>query len=1441
MSNNAAGRDAGASQPAKGASTSDASSEPSGSRTQTSSSNTDQRPDADSDAKASSAKEELRIYKTISRVHRACNACRKQKARCDGPENPPCRRCRQVGIECIFEKPPKDASSSGSGAPDASGSSDRIRALEAQMSGMQSMISELVASIKANTSAITAPPPQPPSHALSPHTSTASAASPHSSRSHRNDSYHAQRQHHTPLQQHPYAPPPHHRSSHHAISPSTEPLQRYPPDTGATGHPQRPPYAHSSRSFGSNSSIVGASSGSISSMPLQAAPGYPLQQPSFQTAYGHPPTKPEETLRHPPSEPEHFDPSARHSHMWNPGMSAPSAPQSTDAHARRRSVSRPSFDHDDRGRSSQPWQHANLLGSSSSPADAAAATTGASSGWTPTSAPGPPGPHANRRRWTSSDRAGSHSHSIEQNLTPSDGPAAGEDGDNRETDISNDQLSAPIEALRGLADAAAAAAAEESEGHTSNDSSDEKNVGETGRAKGAGEAGATPSLQLVDEGGKRTAFGSQDEDAVDLGGQSPRKKRRRHTSADSPGATAGLGAGPDAKSGAAGSHASAAASANTGANATSTLSPSAANSSGGSGRSGRMEAPGLVTSAPGDLVTLGLVNETDAMRLFETFQKGVPKFISIFHLEDESMSSEEAYHYVRTTSYFLFNVMLAIGAKVECGGKSPSRLYQTCMAQAKRNAKDTMFSPVAGKAAVQAMVLLAAYSENGWLPLGLSIRMAQELGLDRSFQKLMSALPASGYIRHPQPPPPPKHLTFYHNSPQASNYTGSPTDVNSVGGESADGKMGAAAANAAGANAVAAVAAANGNADAAAKRELDELKDLARGSRLWFFLFLFDHQASYGAGRPAMLSKHYVRNCRAFLTLNYPLTVKTDARFISTLELLIIRETHYDAMAPYDQPVDARMLSKMRKVTEELNEWHQYWSSDFESRGYAHDSFFQQSLVLQCASAELYLSCTALRGIRDANDADQMGPEQKELIIQATRAADTCLSISVNSKEYREMLGWAPHYTHVTAAFACVFLIKIARLFPRQVDTYGIFSNAERLASRLAEVPAVKYARVIRILLAQAWKKIADLSPAIGLYAALGAEATRPGAITPAEIKSGGPSDSGISLLYKLLQEYQNGQLEGDNPDGATAAGEASHNADGSTHNASGEPAGGFGARTPGFGDLANSSKWLMTGISSPSVGVAGVFGGVGVAGTGAMSPTKAGALSGLYSHRGSISGVDYTHAGGPTSGNANMDGVGWNSFLAPHTPSANHAGALGSDSANVHHSANQPIQLPLWMQESTGASSADLAFGDSLANEANTSASPSATRSWTTKDHYQSPLPHHNHAGSQYTSPSYTTPQPALAASHAHSGGLGSMVPPHHQHSHRHSNSIGGASGGGVAPSPGTNLQNTSTGAANVHGFTGTNFDSVLSDLGLPLDGLDGLFVDLPINAPTAQSNYSV
>ncbi|GAA6061956.1 hypothetical protein JCM10212_001998 [Sporobolomyces blumeae] len=39
----------------------------------------------------------------IKRSAKACNHCRKGKARCDGFDSYPCRRCRESGVECVFE------------------------------------------------------------------------------------------------------------------------------------------------------------------------------------------------------------------------------------------------------------------------------------------------------------------------------------------------------------------------------------------------------------------------------------------------------------------------------------------------------------------------------------------------------------------------------------------------------------------------------------------------------------------------------------------------------------------------------------------------------------------------------------------------------------------------------------------------------------------------------------------------------------------------------------------------------------------------------------------------------------------------------------------------------------------------------------------------------------------------------------------------------------------------------------------------------------------------------------------------------------------------------------------------------------------------------------------------------------------------------------------
>ncbi|KAI3480607.1 hypothetical protein L1887_57251 [Cichorium endivia] len=897
---------------------------------------------------------------------------------------------------------PRTPRPSTTNTADTGASSDRIRLLEAQMSGMQSMISELVASIKANTNAIAAPP-QPPQQ---------------------------------PQQQQQAATTP----------PLSSCFVRF--RSLAT---LLPSFQH----FESR-----RHRGPSTPRPIHAAPGYPLQQPpNFQTAYGHPPSKKRRPsaatplgISTPFSAGAGPDPATIPTSAINPQSMATSS-------SRRLRPSLGAF----------PWREVRrrfLLSQRSFGCSSSSHLFGV----------GHPLQQCQQldalrwawrgRRWRSIARPTS----------------------------ATTQLSAPIEALRGLADAAAAAAAEESEGHTSNDSSDERTTALTtiprGPGRGAGECGRSVVLQQGDEPAERNAARHEDKSG-EGGGQSPRKKRRRDTNGASPNAAGGASA--------------------------------------------RFRYAGG----------------------------------SVWRHRDNSESVRQ-------------HGQTHVGAS---------------------RGRDTS-----------------------------SIRSR---------------------LRRPSISP------FYHNSPQSSHYTGSPTDVNSVGGESMDGKTGA---NVAGANAVAAVAAANGNADAAAKRELDELKDLARGARLWFFPVLFDHQGVVRCGQAAMLSKHYV---------------------------------------PQLPRVPQPRLSAHRQDGRAL---HQHARAAHHPRD-------------------------ALR------------------------------------------LPW------------------------------------RRTTSRWTRACSPRCAR---ILLAQAWKKIADLSPAIGLYAALVRRSDEARRHYARRDQERWPSDSGISLLYKLLQEYQNGQLEGDEDAARGEGGAQSVHADGA--GAGGE--GASGARTPGFGDLANSSKWLMTGISSPSVGGAAL----GAAGSGAMSPNKA-ATAGLFSHRGSISGFDQ-HVGGST-GNAGNDGLAWSSF-----DRCGHAVCIARwRSIHKRWVVDQCYHAPADPAAAVDAGSTggagDLGAFDTPAGgapEASEVKPTAAARSWGHQDHYQSPVPH----ASQYTSPVYQTPQTALHPN-ARQDAQPMGMQAHHPRPHM------------VPASPAPQLQQ------GLQPSNSTNFDTVLSDLGLPLDGLDGLFGDLPINAPTAQSNYSV
>ena len=80
--------------------------------------------------------------------------------------------------------------------------------------------------------------------------------------------------------------------------------------------------------------------------------------------------------------------------------------------------------------------------------------------------------------------------------------------------------------------------------------------------------------------------------------------------------------------------------------------------------------------------------------------------------------------------------------------------------------------------------------------------------------------------------------------------------------------------------------------------------------------------------------------------------------------------------------------------------------------------------------AKLWLVCVALRGV----SWDKMPFEQRELAFQAKDAASNCLSNLLDSPTYRAALRYAVHDTLVMAAFSGLFLLKMANLFPAELD-----------------------------------------------------------------------------------------------------------------------------------------------------------------------------------------------------------------------------------------------------------------------------------------------------------------------------------------------------------------------------------------------------------------------
>ncbi|KAJ3937484.1 MAG: hypothetical protein NXY57DRAFT_1045364 [Lentinula lateritia] len=386
------------------------------------------------------------------------------------------------------------------------------------------------------------------------------------------------------------------------------------------------------------------------------------------------------------------------------------------------------------------------------------------------------------------------------------------------------------------------------------------------------------------------------------------------------------------------------------------------------------------------VVEKGLVADSEARELYNIFFAGCHLFIPVFD------PLYDTYESLMERTPWTFDAILAVAGKIRSGNGPLSPTFYKCLEEAQGIARSSLFGPVVRKEAVQGMLLLAAWSTNGWLPSGHAMRMALDLGLHRALEKLAD--------------------------------------------------------------------------DTGKQRTQEEERDLVISARIWLCLYWFDHQMSLGTGRPIVLrDENSIRHCR--LLLGHSMASPTDVRLISQVELIAQKTQIYETLAQMNGQVNHNTLAFIRRATIALEKWYNE-CDELHRQTMDENSLLRKILAGELHYAKLWLVCVALRGV----SWDKMPFEQRELAFQAKDAASSCLDIFLSSPEYRAALRYAVHDSLVTAAFSGLFLLKMASLFPAELDLAMITVQVEQLAQLLSDVAAERYALTLRIMLANLRRKV---------------------------------------------------------------------------------------------------------------------------------------------------------------------------------------------------------------------------------------------------------------------------------------------------------------------------------------------------------------------------------
>lgn len=206
----------------------------------------------------------------------------------------------------------------------------------------------------------------------------------------------------------------------------------------------------------------------------------------------------------------------------------------------------------------------------------------------------------------------------------------------------------------------------------------------------------------------------------------------------------------------------------------------------------------------------------------------------------------------------------------------------------------------------------------------------------------------------------------------------------------------------------------------------DAQKDALEKARLWYVLYVLDHQSSITYGRPSVMTELRPVKDHQILLSSESCT-PPDRMLISQVTGLVILSRAFDQFGLEPKRTmagdDATVMGHMR-YTEDMKGWRDKFMKLEEADPEAATSLYR-SVDLHYHFSNLVLNSLVLRG-RPLDKLSELPASLRPLALNAVEAAHAILQHFLDEPRYREEIVGMPLYLHSMIAFAAVFLIKLS-------------------------------------------------------------------------------------------------------------------------------------------------------------------------------------------------------------------------------------------------------------------------------------------------------------------------------------------------------------------------------------------------------------------------------